>query len=249
MKCRKQNNLDIYCAKIEELCKVCAELEQKEILYSKTGNGTYQLSGSVDKFGVKIVNKSNRSIEEPYCVNGTFFWNAGGGLKYSTSILYANNQLYQPNTNHLPGAQSVFIVYKDNRVEMRQIKVLPSEVDLTKVKIAIGGIGLVNNKDPKFKYNPTGEGFSGTYSDVLRKTAKTVIGYNAKENKIYLMCRPNIVHKATLGYDLLNLVKDCGYDIALSVDGGGSTFMNNATDMVLKGDGRTIHNIVGFNLD
>ena len=45
------------------------------------------------------------------------------------------------------------------------------------------------------------------------------------------MCR-NIAHEA-IGYDLLNLVSDCEYDIAISVDGGGSTFMNN-TETVLK---------------
>ena len=85
-------------------------------------------------------------------------------------------------------------------------------------------------------------------SGVTRKANKTVIGYNIKENKIYLMVRPNIYHKHSFLYDLLGLVKDCEYDIALSLDGGGSTFLNNADEMVVLGDNRRINNIIGFNL-
>lgn len=222
--------------------------EKINVDYSVTKNGTYQLSGDVKDLGVKIVNKSNRSIQEPYCVNGTFFWTATPKEKYSTSILYANGKLYQAAANHLPCPQSVFIVYKDNTVEMKRIKNI-NELDLANVKLAIGGIGLINKLDSTFKYNPTVEGFKGAYSDVLRKTNKTVIGYNKSENKVYLMVRPNISHDSWIAYDLLDLVVDCEYDIALSVDGGGSTFFNNETDMVFKGDGRIIHNIIGFNLD
>lgn len=218
-----------------------------KVEYSVTKNRTYQLRGEVKDFGAKIVNKGNRAIEEEFCTNGTFFWRDTNGNTYSTSILYANGVTYQYYANHLPCPQSVFIIYKDNTVAMKRLYNL-GEIDLSKVRLAIGGVGLFNADDPKFKYDLTGEGFIGAQADVARKTFKTVIGYNKKENKIYLMCRPDIYHKHLLQYDLIDLVKDCEYDIALSVDGGGSTFMNNATDMVLKGDGRKIHNIIGFGL-
>jgi N-acetylmuramoyl-L-alanine amidase len=214
--------------------------------YSATTNGTYQLKGYVEDFGVKIVNKKNTAIEEPFCTNGTFFWNDTLGAKYSTSILYADGVIYQNYANHLPCAQNVFIVFKDGRVKMMKLRNL-SELNLDTVRIAIGGIGLRNTQDATFKYDPAAEGFAGAFSDVLRRTNKTVIGYNVKENKICLMCRKNIIHSGTL-YDLLELVKDCEFDIALSVDGGGSSFMNNADEMVLNGDGRVIHNIIGFGL-
>jgi len=221
------------------------EIKNKPV-YSITKNKTYQIAGDVKDFGVKVVNKGNRTIEEPFCVNGTFFWHDANGNTYPTSVLYSNNKIYRAQANHLPAPQSVFIIYKDNSVSMKLIKNI-EELDLSKIKIAIGGIGLRNALDFNFKYNPAGEGFSSAYSDVLRKTNKTVIGYIKKENKIYLMCRPDISHNSAT-YDLLDLVNACDYDIALSVDGGGSTFMNNETDMVLKGDGRKIHNIIGFNL-
>ena len=51
------------------------------------------------------------------------------------------------------------------------------------------------------------------------------------------MCRPNIFHSST-SYDLLDLVRDCEYDIALSVDGGGSSCMYAYGQNVFKGDGR-----------
>ena len=248
MSCNKNNNFDIYCAKLKELCRTCSEMQSKEVIYSKTINGTYQLSGRVKDFGSKVIDKGNRRIEEPNCVNGVFFMLQANGKTYPTSILYSDGIAYQSKANHLPYPQSVFIVNKDNTVYMKTIHNL-NKLDLNKVKLAIGGVGLRNTLDKSFIYSPAAEGFSGKYSDVLRKANKTVIGYNKSEDKIYLMCRPSIYHKNAYQYDLLTLVKDCEYDIAISLDGGGSTFMNNATDMVLKGDGRAIFNIVGFNLN
>jgi hypothetical protein len=224
------------------------ELGDDVVKYSVTANKTHQLSGNVEDLQVKIVNKNNRQITEKNCVNGTFFWNTTTpGEKYSTSILYAEGKLYKATANHLPSPQSVFIVYKNNTVEMKRIKNI-SELDLDKIRLVIGGIGLRNTLDSNFKYNPEAEGFKGVYADVLRKANKTIIGYNKKENKIYLMCRPNIYHESSYQYDLLKLVKDCEYDIALSVDGGGSTFMNANGKNVFVGDGRIIHNILCFNV-
>ena len=231
---------------LKEYFNMSDKIESK-VEYSVTKNGTYQLKGNVEDFGVKIVNKSNAAIEEPFCTNGTFFWNDTVGTKYSTSILYADSVVYQNFANHLPYSQNVFIVSKDGKVKMMKLNNL-SELKLETVRLAIGGIGLRNTLNDAFKYDPAAEGFTGIYSDVVRKTNKTVIGYNKKENQIYLMCRKNIIHNSNIEFDLLDLVEDCEYDIAISVDGGGSTFMNNADEMVLKGDGRVIHNVLGYNL-
>ena len=85
------------------------------VRYKKYSDRIYELRGEVKDLGIKIVNKSNRSIEEPNCVNGTFFWHTDKpNIKYSTSILYADGKLYQAAANHLPYPQSVYIVYKDN---------------------------------------------------------------------------------------------------------------------------------------
>ena len=146
------------------------------IKYNVTQNGTHELWGDAKDFNIKVVDKSNSSIKEKNCVNGTFFWHDDKGVTYPTSILFANGTTYQGVANHLPYPQSVFIVDKDNNVAMRRIKFL-SELDLDNIRLVIGGIGLVNKLDGSFKYNPAAEGFSGPYADVLRKTNKTVIGY------------------------------------------------------------------------
>lgn len=231
-------------------------------IYSVTTNRTYQIKGDVKDFGVKIVNQRNRTIEEENCVNGTFFWYADAARTqtYPTSILVMDEKILRNEANHYPEfhtPQSVFIVYNDNRVEMKKVS-FASQLDCKNIRVAIGGVGLRDITNPNFMYDPWGEGFrkgrrlqdglTVDYSDVLRKTNKTVVGYNKKENSIYLMCRPNIYHQHATQYDLIKLVKDCGYDIAISLDGGGSTFMNNSKDMVLYGDNRRVHNIVGFNL-
>lgn len=216
------------------------------VSYKAYKDGTKELRGDIEDFGIKVVNKGNRVIEEPWCVNGTFFWHDSKGNTYPTSILVANGKTYRGQANHLPAPQSVFIIYKDNTVGMKRIRNI-EELDSNKIKIAIGGVGLRNTLDKTFKYSPVTEGFKGSYADVLRKTSKTVVGYNKTNNKIYLLARKNITHG-----NLIKLIADNStgeaYDIAISVDGGGSTFMNNADKMIVYGDGRRIHNILGFNL-
>lgn len=214
------------------------------IKFTSTINGTFQLSGRPQDLKLKVVNKSNTKIIEDNCVNSTFFWQNPDGTKYSTSILYANDTVYQNNANHLPSPQSVFIIYKDGKVELKRLFNL-NGIDLSKIHLAIGGVGLLSD-DANFSYNPSLDGFSGAYSDVLRKTNKTVIGYNKSEDRIYLMCRKDIIHQSALSYDLLTLVKDCGYSIALSLDGGGSTFMRADGKTQLAGDGRVIHSLLQF---
>ncbi len=214
------------------------------VRYKKYSDRIHELRGEVKDLGIKIVNKSNRSIEEPNCVNGTFFWHTDKPyIKYSTSILYADGKIYQAAANHLPDPQSVFIVYKNNTVELKRIQYI-SELDLNNIRLVIGGVGIRNTLD-SFRYNPSYEGFKGAYADVLRKSNKTLIGYNKRLNKVYLLALRNVTMT-----DVINIVSDNStgeaYDICLMLDGGGSAFLNNETDMVVYGDGRIIHNIILF---
>lgn len=232
-----------------------------DVKYTSTVNGTHQISGSAENLKVKFANQKNNTITDPNCVNGTFFWweDAAKTKLYPTSILIIDGKIYRNEANHyydFGSPQSVFIIYKDDKVDMKRVK-FATELDYKNIKIAVGGLGLANKEDSSFRFNPNIEGFKkgnrlqdgkeADYSDVLAKRNKTVIGYNKSEDKIYLMCRKNISHAGD-GYNLLNLVRDCEYDIALSLDGGGSTFMNNEDSTVVYGDGRRINNIIGFNI-
>lgn len=237
------------------------QVEKAEVNYKVYNDGTCELKGNPLDLSNKIVNKSNRSIEEPNCVNGTFFWyeDEAKTKTYPTSILIIDGKIYRNEANHLEdfnATQSVFIVYKNGKVDMKRVK-YATELDYQNIKVAVGGVGLRNTLDSTFKYSPVTEGFKAgyrlqdgkwvDYTDVLKTRPKTVIGYNKTNGKAYLLARKDISHG-----NLINLISDNStgeaYDIALSLDGGGSTFMNNDRDMVLYGDGRIVHNIIGFML-
>lgn len=224
--------------------------KQIEVKYQKTK--THALIGNVKDFKAKIVKCSNRKITGKNFVNGTFFWweDTARTKPYPTSILYHDGKTYQNVANHFKSKgkpQSCIIIYKDNTVDMKRLNNI-NEVDLTKIRLIIGGLGLVNKADKTFHYSPVSEGFSGSNADVLRLTQKTVIGYHEKENKIYLLSRC-IAHGP-----LVNLcaeedeTKGFNFKFAISVDGGGSSCMNYDGNMVVNGDGRYIDNIIGFGI-
>lgn len=233
----------------------------EKVIYTVTPNKTHQLIGSKEGFGTKIVNQNNRTIEEPNCANCSFFWylDTAKTQTYSTSILIQDGVIIQDVANHYYNfgcPQNVFIIYKNGKIEMKKIFFAHKELDYKNIQFATGGVGLRDVTNPNFKYNPTSEGFkkdinkvtgkTEDQSGVLRQTNKTVVGYNSKLDKIVILVRPNIYHSHPLYYDLLELVKDCELDIALSTDGGGSTVLNNSTDMVVYGDGRRIYNLMGW---
>jgi N-acetylmuramoyl-L-alanine amidase len=235
--------------------------EKKEVDNGKTefieySNGMTELKDSPEDLTNEIVDKKIWDITEfTNCTNCSFFWFNPDGTTYATSILYEDGVTYQGVANHYYNfgcPQSVFIIYKDGTVDMKRIYFL-SELDLNKVRLAVGGVGLRNTQNKDFYYSPVTEGFKAGYnkqgkwenqSGVLRKTNKTVLGYNKRLNKCYLLTVPNIAHG-----DLLKLIStgEEPYDIAVSLDGGGSTFMDANGKYVFQGQNtRRIHNIIRF---
>jgi len=234
------------------------EVDNTKTEFKRYSNGMTEIKKHPSKLTNEIVNKRIWDIVEfTDCINGTFFYPDGKGSLYSTSILYVEGKTYQDTANHywnFGTPQSVFIVYKDNTVDLKRIKFL-SELDLSKVRLAIGGIGLRNTQDPNFYYSPVSEGFKAGYNlkgewkdftDVLRKTNKSVLGYNKRLNKCYLLTVPNVAHG-----ELIKIISDNStgeaYDIAISVDGGGSSFQDFNWEYVFQGQNtRRIHNILRF---
>jgi hypothetical protein len=243
---------------IEDIKKEIGDDDNTKVEYMKYKNGMTELKGNAADLVCEIVNKKIWDITEfTNCMNGTFFYPDGKGGLYSTSILYVEGKTYQDTANHywnFGTPQSVFIVYKDNTVDLKRIKFL-SELDLSKVRLAIGGVGLRNTQDPNFYYSPVSEGFKAGYNlkgewkdftDVLRKTNKSVLGYNKRLNKCYLLTVPNVAHG-----ELIKIISDNStgeaYDIAISVDGGGSSFQDFNWEYVFQGQNtRRIHNILRF---
>lgn len=231
---------------------------KSEVKYKKYNDRIHELRGEVKDLAVRVVDKRIWDITEyTNCVNGTFYMLQGNGKTHPTSILYQDGISYQDTADHYRDfgcPQSVFIFYKDGKVDMKRIKKL-SELNLANIRLVIGGLGLRNTQDSKFYYSPVAEGFKAGYtlqgeyknfSDVLRKANKTVLGYNKKLNKVYLLTVQSVSHG-----ELINLISQGEeyYDIAISLDGGGSTFMDALGKYVFKGQAtRQIHNIIGFNL-
>lgn len=242
------------CIDPKALVNEAKEVSMK-VEFKKYKNGMTELIGKLEDLVVEIVDKRIWFITAfTNCVNGTFFWRNPNGTTYATSILYQDGKVYQDVANHYDDfdtPQGVFIAYKDGTANVKRIKFL-SELDLTKIRLVVGGVALRNTTDPDFKYNPELEGFKKGYNkkgiwkdftDVLRKTNKTVLGYNIKLKKCYLLTVPKVTHD-----ELLKLISQGeAYDLSISLDGGGSTFMDALWRYVFKGEAlRRIHNILRF---
>lgn len=232
------------------------EVDEVKVEFKEYSNGMTEMKGDAAYLNNEVVDKKIWDITEfTNCTNGTFYWYNPDGTTYATSILYNNGKLYQAVANHYVDfgtPQSVFIIYKDSTVDMKRIKFL-SELDLSKIRLVVGGLGLRNTQDPTFKYSPVTEGFKMGYNskgkwkdftDVLKDRNKMVVGYNKKLNKCYLLTVPSVTHG-----ELIKLISagEEPYDIAISLDGGGSVFMDALGKYVFQGqNSRRIHNIMRF---
>lgn len=83
------------------------------------------------------------------------------------------------------------------------------------VQWAVGGLGLLEYYDPKV------EGFTGAYSDVLRKTNHTVLGI--KDDLCHL-----IYCKSMTGAQVNDFCKKLGLEMAIMLDGGHVAAINGS---------------------
>lgn len=231
---------------------------KSEIRYKKYNDRIHELRGEVKDLVVDVVDKRIWDITEfTNCVNGTFYWHHPDGTTYPTSILYQDGVTYQSIANHyydFGAPQSVYIANKDDTVNMKRIKNL-SELNLSNIRTVIGGLGIRNTLDPTFYYSPVTEGFKAGYnlkgvwkdfSDVLRRSNKTFIGYNKRLNKQYLIVLKNVTMAEAIAIMTDNSTGEA-YDVILMLDGGGSTFMDALGKYVFQGQNtRRIHNILRF---
>ena len=96
-------------------------------------------------------------------ISGSFSWQGA-----PCSILVRGGRVVRGMSCHCPTPESVLYKTQDGAVRMARVS---SAAALGGVVWAVGGLGLLDN------YNPAAEGFTGAYSDVLRKTNHTVLGY------------------------------------------------------------------------
>lgn len=108
---------------------------------------------------------------EPVNMSGTLPTNAiSGSFSWQgqpCSILVRGGKVVRGMSCHYPRPESVLYKATDGAVRIARAS---SAAALGDIVWAVGGMGLLGN------YNPAAEGFTGAYSDVLRKTNHTVLG-------------------------------------------------------------------------
>lgn len=96
-------------------------------------------------------------------ISGSFSWQGA-----PCSILVRGGRVVRGMSCHYPTPESVLYKTTDGAVRIARVA---SASLLDNVVWAVGGMGLLGN------YNPAAEGFIRAFSDVLRKTNHTVLGY------------------------------------------------------------------------
>lgn len=140
-----------------------------------------------------------------------------GSFSYQSkpcSFLVNNGTPIYTNSCHAWFGKPESVLYRLNNGQYG-IKRCTSAADLpANVKWAVGGLGLLDN------YNPTIEGFTGAYSDVLRLTNHTMIGM--KKGMVYLCyCKSMTATQVNAFAKKLNL------EYAIMLDGGHVAAINS----------------------
>lgn len=96
-------------------------------------------------------------------ISGSFSWQG-----QPCSILVRGGKVVRGMSCHYPRPESVLYKIAGGAVRIARVS---SAAALGNVVWAVGGLGLLD------RYDPAADGFTGIYSDVLRKTNHTVLGY------------------------------------------------------------------------
>ena len=134
--------------------------------------------------------------------------------KKPCSILISNGKLVCGAACHAWFGKPESVLYRLTDGSFGLRKILYSTELPNRVSWAIGGVGLLD------RYNPTEEGFTGSYGDVLRSTNHTMVG--VKNGYVYLC----YVSNAT-GAQVNDYAKRLGLERAVLLDGGHVAAINS----------------------
>ena len=137
----------------------------------------------------------------------------GEYLTYPLGILVSEGHMIQNRQPHGKPAGTL-IIYKDGRVECKPILNLLNEADYNSIWFAVSGCSIW----PRIRM--VEEGFAGRFSDIGRITARPVIGYRKKDNKLVIAVRNSSnIYRGQL------ILKNLGCDYGITLDAGGSTVL------------------------
>ena len=145
-------------------------------------------------------------------ISGSFSWQG-----QPCSILVRGSKVVRGMSCHYPTPESVLYKTTDGAVRIARAT---SAAMLGDVVWAVGGLGLLD------RYAPAAEGFTGAYSDVLRKTNHTVLG--CKGGLLYgVYCRSMTAQQVNaFCRDKLKLTR------AVMLDGGHVAAINGACNKI-----------------
>lgn len=145
-------------------------------------------------------------------ISGSFSWQG-----QPCSILVRGGRVVRGMSCHDPRPESVLYKTTDGAVRIARVS---SAAALGDVVWAVGGLGLLDC------YAPAAEGFTGAYSDVLRKTNHTVLGY--KGGLLY-----GVYCKAMTAQQVNAFVRDkLKLTHAVMLDGGHVAAINGACNKI-----------------
>ena len=147
-------------------------------------------------------------------ISGSFSWQGA-----PCSILVRGGRVVRGMSCHCPTPESVLYKTQDGRVHMARVSSADA-LTPSSVVWAVGGMGLLGN------YAPAAEGFTGAYSDVLRRTNHTVLGY--KGGMLYGVYCKNMTAQQVNAFcrDKLKL------EYAVMLDGGHVAAINAACSKI-----------------
>lgn len=145
-------------------------------------------------------------------ISGSFSWQG-----QPCSILVRSGKVVRGMSCHYPRPESVLYKTRDGAVRIARVA---SAAALGDVVWAVGGMGLLGGYDPEL------DGFTGVYSDVLRKTNHTVLGH--KGGLLYgVYCKSMTAQQVNaLCRDKLKL------EYAVMLDGGHVAAINGACNKI-----------------
>ena len=209
--------------------EICEHYGIKKPQEDKPMPATYHIEGTthiieVDPRNIWAVETKCATNKVKYnnFVNSIFF--APGVLHPYGIMVNAGEVICNVPTHEKPVA--TLIVYGKDNVQLKYVDDITKEKD---VWFAVSGYGIYPH------ITSVEEGFTGKFTDVLRETARPIIGYRKRDNKIVIAVRDK--SSATRAQET---AKNLGLDFAISLDASGSTTLKVDGKYKFKGDGRKI---------
>lgn len=172
---------------------------------------------TIKLYDMPVVIAEDIVISNPGKGCGSFKNSLSGSFSYQKkpcSILVNNGKTICGSACHAWLGQPESVLYRLNNGQFG-IKRCKAASELPGgVRWAVGGLGLLD------MYDPAAEGFTGKYSDVLRKTNHTVLG--VKNGMVYL-----VYAKSMTGAQVNTFCRDkLRLDLAVMLDGGHVAAIN-----------------------